>query len=76
MNFYYIFIIQGGYMNIAYFRVSTVDQNKERQLEGLKQYNIEKWFIEKVSGNDTNRLKLKEMIDYGREDDIIFVWNF
>ena len=29
-------------MNIAYVRVSTVEQNEERQLEGLKKYNIEK----------------------------------
>lgn len=31
-------------MNIAYVRVSTVDQNEGRQLEGLKKYDIEKWF--------------------------------
>ena len=36
-------------MNIAYVRVSTVEQNEERQLEGLKKYNIEKWFSEKIS---------------------------
>lgn len=63
-------------MNIAYVRVSTIDQNEERQLEGLKQYNIEKWFIEKVSGKDTNRPKLQEMIDYAREGDTVYVWDF
>lgn len=40
--------------NIAYVRVSTVEQNEARQREALQAYNIDKWFIEKVSGKDTN----------------------
>ena len=36
--------------NIAYVRVSTVDQNEARQQEALGKYNIDKWFIEKASG--------------------------
>lgn len=63
-------------MNIAYVRVSTVEQNEGRQLEGLKKYDIDKWFIEKVSGKDTNRPKLKELLDYAREGDTVFVWDF
>lgn len=63
-------------MNIAYVRVSTVEQNEERQLEGLKQYNIDKWFTEKVSAKDTNRPQLKAMLDFAREGDTIFVWDF
>ena len=63
-------------MNIAYVRVSTVEQNEGRQLEGLKEYDIDKWFIEKVSGKDTNRPKLKELLDYAREGDTVFVWDF
>lgn len=63
-------------MNIAYVRVSSADQNEERQLEGLKKYNIEKWFTEKVSGKDTNRPKLQEMLDYVREGDTVYVHDF
>ncbi|MGL5440809.1 MAG: recombinase family protein [Filifactoraceae bacterium] len=63
-------------MNIAYVRVSTVEQNEGRQLEGLKKYNIEKWFSEKVSGKDTNRPKLKEMLEFAREGDTIYIWDF
>ena len=63
-------------MNIAYVRVSTVEQNEERQLEGLKKYNIEKWFSEKISAKDTNRPELKAMLDFAREGDTIFVWDF
>lgn len=63
-------------MNIAYVRVSTVEQNEERQLEGLKKYNIEKWFTEKISAKDTNRPELKAMLDFAREGDTIYVWDF
>ena len=44
--------------NIAYVRVSTVEQNEARQREALGKYNIDKWFIEKASGKDMNRPKL------------------
>ena len=60
-------------MNIAYVRVSTVEQNEERQIEGLKKYNIEKWFVEKISGKNTNRPELKNMIDFAREGDSIYI---
>lgn len=63
-------------MNIAYVRVSTIEQNEGRQLEGLKKYNIEKWFTEKVSAKDTNRPQLQAMIDFAREGDTIYVWDF
>ena len=42
-------------MNIAYVKVSTIEQNECRQLEGLKKYDIDNWFSEKVSAKDTNR---------------------
>lgn len=60
-------------MNIGYVRVSTVEQNEQRQIEGLDKYNIDKWFIEKVSAKDTNRPKLIEMLDFARENDVIYV---
>lgn len=63
-------------MRIGYVRVSTVEQNEGRQLEGLKKYNIEKWFIEKVSGKNTNRPKLQEMLEFAREGDTIYIHDF
>lgn len=62
--------------NIAYVRVSTSEQNDDRQLEALKKYNIDKWFIEKVSAKDTNRPKLNEMLDYIREGDKVYIHDF
>jgi len=63
-------------MRIAYIRVSTVEQNEQRQIEAMERYGIEKWFTEKVSAKDTNRPKLKEMLDFAREGDIIHVHDF
>lgn len=63
-------------MNVAYIRVSTVEQNEGRQVEALKKHNIEKWFIEKVSGKDTNRPQLQAMLDYVREGDTIYIHDF
>lgn len=62
--------------NIAYVRVSTIDQNEARQIESLEKYNIDKWFIEKASGKDANRPKLQELLEYIREDDVVYVLEF
>lgn len=63
-------------MKVGYVRVSTVEQNEARQIEGLKKYDIEKWFTEKVSGKDTNRPQLQAMLEYVREGDTVYVHDF
>jgi len=63
-------------MNIAYVRVSTVEQNEGRQLEALKNYSIDKWFSEKVSAKDTNRPQLREMLEFARSGDTIYIHDF
>jgi len=63
-------------MNIAYVRVSTVEQNEARQCENLTKYGIDKWFTEKVSAKDTNRQQLQAMIDFAREGDTIYIHDF
>ncbi|MPQ32456.1 recombinase family protein [Clostridium estertheticum] len=60
-------------MNIAYIRVSTIEQNEARQIEGLKKYDIDEWFTEKVSAKDTNRPKLQELIKFARKGDTVYV---
>lgn len=62
--------------NIAYVRVSTLEQNEARQREALKGLNIDKWFVEKASGKDIKRPKLQEMLEYIREDDTVYVEEF
>lgn len=63
-------------MKMAYIRVSTVEQNDSRQTEAMKNLGIEKYFTEKVSAKDTNRPQLKEMLDYAREGDTIYIKDF
>lgn len=62
--------------NIAYVRVSTLEQNEARQKEALLPYKIDKWFIEKASGKDIKRPQLQEMLEYIREDDTVYVEEF
>ena len=62
--------------NIAYVRVSSIEQNEGRQVEALEQRKIDKWFMEKVSGKDTNRPQLKAMLDYARDGDTIYIHDF
>jgi DNA invertase Pin-like site-specific DNA recombinase len=58
---------------IGYARVSSREQNLERQLELLERAEVKKIFSDKLSGKDNNRPQLKEMLNYIREDDIIVV---
>lgn len=62
--------------NIGYVRVSTIEQNADRQMEGLKKYNIDKWFTENASAKDTKRPELQLMLDYVREGDTVYVHEF
>lgn len=61
--------------NIAYIRVSTTHQNTERQEVAMPE-NIDRTFIEKVSGKDTNRPEFKKMMEYIREGDVVYFESF
>lgn len=63
-------------MRVSYVRVSTVEQNEARQIEALEKFNIEKWYSEKVSGKDTKREQLQQMLEFVREGDEIYVMDF
>lgn len=63
-------------MRIAYIRVSTIEQNEQRQIEVMQKYDIEKWFVEKVSAKDTNRPKLQELLEFVREGDTVHIHDF
>ena len=62
--------------NVGYCRVSTVEQNEGRQVEALKPHHIDKWYIDKCSGKNTDRPQFKAMLDYIREGDTVFVEDF
>ena len=55
---------------IGYIRISSIDQNHERQLDG---FDLDRCFIDKASGKDINRPQLKEMLKFVRDGDIVIV---
>ena len=61
-------------MKVAYIRVSTVEQNEARQMEAMKGFGIDKYFIEKKSGkNTTDRPQLQAMLNFVREGDTVYI---
>ena len=61
-------------MRVGYVRVSTLEQNTARQEVIMKQLNVEKVYIEKISGKTTaGREQLQEMMAYIRELDVVVV---
>ena len=59
-----------GGKRIGYVRVSSVDQNTVRQLDGIQ---VDKKFTDKASGKDTNRPQLQAALDYLRDGDVLVV---
>ena len=55
---------------IGYVRVSSFDQNPERQLE---QVHADKVFTDKASGKDTQRPQLDALLGFVREGDTVVV---
>lgn len=61
-------------MKIGYARVSSTDQNLDRQMEALERAGAEKIFQEKMSGKSmTERLELKKALQFLREKDTLIV---
>ena len=57
-------------VRVGYVRVSSVDQNTVRQLDGI---DVERTFTDKASGKDTARPKLDEMLAFVRDGDTVIV---
>jgi len=60
-------------LKIGYIRVSTVEQNIARQEVIMKKLDVEKIFIDKISGKNMERPMLKEMMGFVRSGDIVVV---
>src|SRR4051794_27595454 len=55
---------------VGYIRVSTVEQNTDRQLDGV---HLDRTFTDKCSGKDTQRPELTAMLEFVREGDVVVV---
>jgi DNA invertase Pin-like site-specific DNA recombinase len=63
-------------MKVAYIRVSSKDQNEQRQIEMMKELGIEKSYIEKISGATKDRPKLIDMLSFVRDGDSVYIESF
>lgn len=61
---------QAAGQRIEYVRVSTLDQNEKRQLDGQV---LDRVFTDKASGRDTARPELTELMRFARDGDTVVV---
>jgi len=60
-------------MKIGYIRVSTTEQNVDRQVAIMKELEVDHIFPDKMSGKNTDRPELKRMMAFVRDGDTVIV---
>lgn len=60
-------------MKVGYIRVSTEEQNTIRQEALMKELGVERVYIDKASGKNTQRRQLHNMMNFVREGDTVIV---
>jgi DNA invertase Pin-like site-specific DNA recombinase len=55
---------------IGYIRVSSLDQQVDRQLDGME---LDQSFTDKASGKDAKRPQLEQLLRFARKGDTVFV---
>lgn len=60
-------------MNVGYARVSSKDQNLDRQIAALNDAGVERIFADKQSGKDFERVEYKAMMKRLRAGDVLFI---
>ena len=60
-------------MKIGYIRISTAEQNAERQEALMQELRVDQVFIDRVSGKSMDRPELKRMMEFVREGDMVMV---
>lgn len=63
-------------MKVGYVRVSTEEQNTIRQEVLMNELGVEKIYMDKISGKNTNRKQLQEMLNFIREGDVVIVESY
>lgn len=59
--------------NFGYARVSTEQQNLDRQIDALKQYGVDMIYNEKMTGTKRDRPELSKLLDRITEGDTVVV---
>lgn len=60
-------------MKIGYVRVSTTDQNTARQEVLMQELGVDRMFVDRMSGKNTNRPELTRMMAFVRQGDTVVV---
>lgn len=60
-------------MKVGYARVSSKEQNLDRQLKSLQDAGCEKIYCDKMSGKDFNRPEYQKMFEELKEDDVVYL---
>ena len=60
-------------MKYAYIRVSTKDQNLDRQWEAIRGLDTDEVFADKQSGKDFDRPEYQKMLEKLKRDDLLYV---
>lgn len=63
-------------MLIGYVRVSTEEQNIDRQIELMKELGAERVFVDKITGSTTARPELHKLLNFVRKGDTVIVESF
>ena len=64
-----ILVLTSG-KRIGHIRVSSIDQNIDRQFENIQ---LDKIYTDRYSGKNTDRPALQELLNYVRDGDHVFV---
>lgn len=61
--------------NVGYIRVSTKDQNPDRQYQAMKEYGIQKKniYIDKISGKNFSRPEYQKMLSKMKKGDLLVI---
>lgn len=60
-------------MKFGYMRVSTIDQNLDRQKKQLEEFGCERIFFEKVTGTKRDRPEMNRMLEFLRPEDTVVI---
>ena len=61
---------------LGYIRVSTLEQNLDRQIELMNSIHVDRLFQDKASGKNLDRPGFKALMEYAREGDEIHIESF
>lgn len=64
---------EGSKMKIGYIRISTAEQNIARQEVIMRDLEVDNVFVDRMSGENTNRPELQKMMNFVREGDTVIV---